>query len=163
MAGRASGTLGTSQGIPNPLPVTIILPDDWHPNLQSDETANDSDKTFTVPADTEWQVLWVWVEYTSTATVGDRQLVMELQDDSNDVIGQIRVGATQAASLTYYYTIGPALADLDAVRDGDWIMTPHMPTIVLPAGYQVRIYDNNAVAAAADDMVVQMMTAERTV
>ena len=163
MPGRASGTLASVQGIPNPLPVTIVLPDDWHPELQSDETADDSDKTFTVPALTEWQLLSIWVEYTSTATVGDRQLVIELQDAANDVIGQIRIGLIQPESLTYYYQIGPSLADLDAVRDADWVMTPMPPTWVLAAGWQVRVYDNAAIAAAADDMIVQMMIAERTV
>ena len=147
----------------NPLPVTVVLPDDWHPSLQADETANDSDKTFTVPASTEWQVLWIWVELATTATVGARQLVVQLQDSASDVIGEVRVGATQAASLTYYYQIGPGIADHTALRDTDYLMTPHMPTIVLPAGYIVRVYDNNAVDAAADDMVIQMMVAERTV
>ena len=42
-------------------PVNII--DSWRVGLQSDETLNDSDKTFTVSANQEWQILWVWVEY----------------------------------------------------------------------------------------------------
>ena len=155
---------GADVGAANPLPVYVVpVADDWHPDLQVDEAANDSDKTFTVPADTEWYICWIWVEYASTATVGVRQLVVQLQDDAADVIGEIRMGLAQAASLTRYYQIGPSLGDLVAARDGDWLMTPLMSTTVLPAGYVVRVYDNNAVAAAADDMVVQMMVMARAV
>lgn len=145
----------SSEGIPTK--------DTWTPSLQADETADDSDKTFTVPADTEWQLLSIWVEYTSTATAGTRQLVVEIQDSSNDVIGQIRAGATQAASLTYYYQFAAGMADLTAVRDTDYLMCPLPPTWILPAGYKVRVYDNNAIDAAADDMIVQMIVAGRSV
>lgn len=143
----------------NPMPIS----DTWRSDLQSDETANDSDKTFTVPADTEWQILWIWVEFTSTGTAGARQLVVQLQDSGSDVIGEVRVGTTQAASLTYNYMIASSLADLTALRDTDWLMTPFPPTTVLEAGDKIRIYDNNAVDAAADDMVIQMGIATRGV
>jgi hypothetical protein len=133
----------------------------WTSTLVSDTTLNDSDKTLTVPADHEHHVLWIWVEFTSTATANDRQLVVELQDNTNDVVGQVRAGAVQAASLTRYYMFGPALADHLSFRDTDYLMTPLPPTVILPAGYQVRVYDNNAVDAAADDMIVIMQVAER--
>lgn len=136
--------------------VNVSTDDVWTPALYADEAADDSDKTITVTASQVWQILWIWLEFTTTATAGDRQLVVELQDDSNDVIGQIRVGLVQAASNTYYYMLAPALADLTALRDSDWLMTPLPPTLILPAGYQIRVYDNNAVAAAADDLVIQM-------
>lgn len=134
--------------------------DAWHPALQADEAANDSDKTFTVTATEEWQIQSIWVELATTATAGNRQLVVEIQDGSSDVIFQVRAGVTQAASLTYYYAFGPNLVDLTAVRDSDYVSTP-MPPLVLPAGYIVRIYDNNAVDAAADDMVCQMIVNAR--
>lgn len=143
----------------DPLP-TI---DEWRIALQSDETADDSDKTFTVPASTEWQVLWIWVEFTSTATVGDRQLVVQIQDSAADVIGEIRVGTVQAASLTRNYMLGATLADLQAFRDTDWLCTPLQPGLMLQAGDILRVHDNNAVDAAADDMIVQMQIAARTV
>jgi len=116
-----------------------------------------------VPVGYEYQVLWIWIELTTTATVGDRQLQVDLRDAADDVIGQVRVGAVQAASLTRYYMLGPALADLGAFRDTDYLMTPLPPTVFLPAGYDIRIFDNNAVAAAADDMVIQMQVARRPV
>ena len=138
----------------------IILND--HPSLQADENLNDSDKTFTVPASTEWEILSIWVEFTSTATVGNRQLVIELQDSSSDVIGQIRVGAVQAASLTRYYQLGQGLGvELTSFRDTDFLMTP-LPKVILSASYVIRIYDNNAVDAAADDMICQLLVNARS-
>ena len=146
--------------VADPLP-TI---DAWRVSLQADETADDSDKTFTVPASTEWQILWIWVEFTSTATVGDRQLVIEVQDSANDVIGQpMRAQAVQAASLTRYYMFGASLPDLDAFRDTDWLCSPIPPGLILQAGDQLRIYDNNAVDAAVDDMILQVQVGARSV
>ena len=142
---------------------TFYLGESWIPTLRANEAANDSDKTFVVAANNWEQVLWIWVELTTTATAGDRQIVVQLQDAANDVIGEWRAGAVQAASLTRNYIFAPANADLTAFRDTDWIMTPFPPTIILPAGFQVRVYDNNAVDAAADDMVVQLMVARRIV
>ena len=135
----------------------------WRPYLYSDELANDSDKTIAVPTGGEWQVLWIWVELTTTAAPGDRQIVIEIQDAAADVTAQIRAGIVQAASLTRYYLFAPAVADLIGFRDTDFLMTPLPPTIILNEGQLIRVYDNNAVAAAADDMVVQLQYAARSV
>ena len=136
--------------------------DAWTPLLISEETADDSDKSFTVPANRQYQFLSVWVELTTTATAGNRQITIELQDDAADVIGQVRAGIVQAASLTRYYMFSPPLGDLVGFRDTNFLMTP-LPMIVLPATYVLRVYDSAAVAAGADDMVVQIMVAQRTV
>lgn len=134
--------------------------DAWHPELQADEAAGDSDKTFTVPANEEWDILSIWVEYTSDANAGNRQLVVEIQDDGNDVIGQARAGTTQAASLTYYYQFAPDAEDLTALRDTDYLST-RIPRWILPASYIIRVYDNNAVSVAGDDMIIQMVVKVR--
>ena len=155
---------GADVGAANPLPVYVPIANDWVVEYVSDETADDSDKSFTVPADTEWQILSIWVEFTSTADAGARQLVIETQDGAADVTGQpMRAGVTQDPSLTYYYQFGPALADLTALRDTDWLMSPIPPTLLLPAGHVLRIYDNNAVQVAADDMIVHIYRASRSV
>lgn len=137
-----------------------ITEDNWSFTLVSDETVDDSDKTFTVPAATTYQILWIWVEYTSTAVAGNRQLEIQILDSGADVIGEYRVSVVQAASLTRYYMFAPALADLLGFRDTDYLMTCIAPTTFLPAGYALRVWDNNAVDAAADDMIVQIMVAE---
>lgn len=141
----------------NPIPVS----DTWEIRTIPDEQGNDSDKVLTVPTGYEYQILWIWVELSSDAIAGNRQLQIDFRDAANDVIGQIRVGVVQAANLTRYYMFGPALADHGAFRDGDYLMTPLPPTVFLPAGYDIRIWDNNAVSVAGDDMVVQMQIARR--
>lgn len=137
--------------------------DTWVPTLIADETVDDSDKSFAVPASTYEQVLWVWVELTSSAAAGNRQMTLEIQDDAADVIGRWKAGAVQAASLTRNYCFAPANADLTAFRDTTYLSTPIPPTLILPPAYIVRVYDSAAIAAAADDMVVQFMTARRAV
>jgi len=159
----------TRQGLVDSAPqsasgVPINTLDSWRVSLVADETANDSDKDiYDCPASTEAQILWLWIELTTTATVGDRQIVVEIQDSAGDVIGQFRAGVVQAASLTRYYQFAASMADLQAFRDTDWLMTPLPPGLILQASDQVRVYDNNAVDAAADDMVCQMQIATRSV
>jgi hypothetical protein len=131
--------------------------------LQADEALNDSDKSFTVPAGKEWTVLSIWVELASTATAGNRQVEVQLQDDSADVVGRLVAGAVQAASLTRNYHFAAGVADMTAFRDTDLISNPLPARLLLPPGYVVRVFDNNAVDAAADDMVVQMLVGERDV
>ena len=58
-----------------------LIPSDYAsligiPQLQADEAANDSDKSFTVPAGRMWELTSIWVELVSTATVGNRQMVV---------------------------------------------------------------------------------------
>jgi len=126
--------------------------------LVADETADDSDKTVhTVAAKTVSQLLWLWIELTSTATVGNRQLEVQILDGSDDVVARFLVGAVQAASLTRYYLLASGVADMAAFRDTDYLTTPLPPNVYLPEGYDIRVFDNNAVDAAADDMIVQAM------
>lgn len=136
--------------------------EDWTASLQVDEAADDSDKEISVPASREWEIQSIWVEYTSTADAGDRQVVIEIQDDSDDVIGRFIAPVTQAASLTYEYLFAAGAETVTSLRDSTYVCVPIAP-LVLPAGYDIRIWDNNAVAAAADDMIVQMMVKERPV
>lgn len=135
---------------------------DWTPVLEDDEGLNDSDKTLTVPADTEWWIQSIWVEFISTAAGGNRQIEVQILDGAADVIGEIKVSTVQGASITRYYMLSKHLADLAAFRDTDWLMTP-IPDLILPAGFGIRIWDNAAIDAAADDMVCQVMTMQRAV
>jgi hypothetical protein len=141
----------------------ISVSESWRVALTQDETLNDSDKTFTVPASTEWQILWIWIEFTTTATVGVRQLEVQLQDSAGDVIGAWQVGSTQIASLTYNYLLAIAMPDLAALRDSVYLLTPLPAGLFLTAGQKIRIWDNNVVDAAADDMNIQMQYAARSI
>ena len=139
----------------------LRINDEWAPSLQSDEGLNDSDKTFVVAASYEWKIQWIWVEFTSTAAGGNRQLVVEIQDAATDVIFQMRAGIVQADTITRYYLFAPMGAEITTFRDTDFLYVPMPPAIHLPASYIVRVYDSKAIDAAADDMIVQMMVQER--
>ncbi len=136
--------------------------DGWTPALQSDVTANDSDKTFTIPVSTQWQPMAILVDLVTTATVGNRQVTVLITNAADLAIASIKAGVVQAASLTRRYTFGLGLADQVAFVDTSCLTTP-LPVLVLPAGYKLRVYDSAAVAAAADDMEVQMLVNARSV
>jgi len=141
----------------------IPVDDGWVVLTISDLTADDSDKNWVTPADVIRQILGIWVEYTSTATAGNRQIVVEIQIAGPDTTAQwARAGVTQAASLTYYYEFAPGLADLTALRDTDYLTTPIPVTSLLKEADVLRVYDNNAVAVAADDMIVHIQYADRS-
>jgi len=146
--------------------VTGSVSESWRVALTQDEAADDSDKIFTVPASQEWQILWVWAEFasfTGTAANPARQLEIQLQDSAGDVIGQFQPGKTQTNGESYNYMFAPGFPDLTSFRDTSYLMTPLPPTIFLSAGQKLRIWDNNAVDAANDDLNVQMQYAWRTV
>ena len=148
---------GTATGAANPIDVVDV----WDVIVVEDDDANDSDKTYTFPANYMYQVLAIYVELTTTASAGDRQLEVQLLDYSDNIIQDYRPHVTQAASLTYKYVFGPGLAQDTDVYDTDHITTPIVPTMIVSGTYDLRIYDNNAVAAAADDMTIRLHLARR--
>lgn len=120
-----------------------------------DKTANDSDKTFTVPDGEMWRLNSVFVKLVTTATVGNRQIVIEAQNPDGDVIGRISAGAVQAASTTRYYLCMQGTFRETAFINTD-IQIPIPQDSFFPAGYKLRVYDSAAVDAAADDMDVSI-------
>jgi hypothetical protein len=128
--------------------------------ITADAAADDSDKSITVPAGKEWLVCSIWAELVTTATVGNRVMRLEIQDDAAAVIFRRRTGSNQAASTTQEYVWIPAGASREA--NGRHEMSLPNPCI-LPAGYVIRILDEAAIAAAADDLTVRILREERTV
>ena len=131
----------------------------WATDVIEDVTASDSDKSFTVPADTEWQPVSVFVEYTSTAAAGDRQLVVEFLDDAGEQVAVAPVTVVQTASETVTYVFALNVG-VDFARVYDNLNTT-LPLSVLLAGYSIHVYDAAAIAAAADTMVVRLVVQER--
>jgi hypothetical protein len=134
----------------------------WTPSLQADEALNDSDKSLTVPASTEWRVKWIYCEFTTTAVVGNRVMEVQIQDGAADVIARLSCADVQTASLTRYYLFAPHVEDSAGERDTDKFNIS-MPEWILPATYVIRVWDNSATDAAADDLVIQCMVEARTV
>lgn len=141
---------------------------DWFVTNWQDISEDDSDKVFgPVPANTEYQILWVQVRFITSADVGTRQLEVQVERPSSAMPsseGRWAVaGTTQAASLTREYIFAPGLADQLAFRDTDWLSTPIPVFAMLYAGDQLRIFDNAGIAPAADEMFVYIQYAQRAV
>jgi hypothetical protein len=127
----------------------------WRIGLIQDITDNDSDKMFTVPTGVEWEIMWIRVQYTSSATVGQRQLEIQFQD-SGSTIAQWQTGVAQGEGLVYNYLFAIGVPDLTIVRDGNYLMTPLIGAAFLKEGQAVRVWDNNAADPTVDDMHVQI-------
>lgn len=127
-----------------------------NPELISDVTLNDSNKTLTVDANEIWEILSIWVELTSTATVGNRLMRLLFKDSASDIIWQAYPGVNQAASLSRNYLFAQNLARDTAFYSSIMLNHP-LPPLLFPAGFQISIYDSAGVDPAADDLIVQMM------
>jgi hypothetical protein len=118
-------------------------------------TANDSNKTFVVPASEEWEILNVYASLLSSTTVaGNRQMQVRLTDGSNNEFARVSAGAVQAAGALYYYNFFPG-ASRDTSFYGGAMAVP-FPRIPLPAGYKITVRDSNSIAATTDDMTVRI-------
>lgn len=129
--------------------------------IVSDAALNDSDKLFTVGAGKEWEISFITASLISTATVGNRQMRLEIGDGTN-LFWFKNWGLVQAASLTRTYYAGPSLPDDTAFDAGGRTRILLEPSrIILPAGWTIRVYDSAAIAAAADDLTVRILGRER--
>ncbi len=117
---------------------------EWRAVKQADEGLNDSDKKFTVPSGKEWMLQSLRVELAASSVTGDRQIAVEIQDTDDDVLFEFIAGIVQATGETRNYHFASGLSDLTSLRDTDHLMTP-LASIILPAGYDIRVFDNNAV------------------
>jgi hypothetical protein len=134
----------------------------WRVSTESNVVANDISKDFVVPADTEWQVMWVFVKLVSSATAGNRQMALQiLAADGTTVIGEVRGGAVQAAGATRYYQFGNVSHD-SAFRDTDYLGVG-MGQLPLAAGQTLRVLVKSGGDAAADDMDVHVTLISRDV
>lgn len=135
----------------------------WSLSLFENTNANSSNKEFTVPNNTELQILWAWIEFSSTATPGSRQIEIQITDSSDNVINKWQAGATQDYNTTRKYLFALVVPDLTSFRDSDYLMTPIPSSTFLSAGQKIRIWDNKAIDASSDDMTVRLQYSYHTV
>ena len=128
----------------------------------ADAALNNSNKTVTVPANKQWFVKSIYAKLISTATVGNRQLDVNITDDSDNVLLKYKAGAVQAASLTEEYVFAPSHPQ-ETGFTANVMLRALGENIVLPAGYKIRIYDSAAIDAAADDLTIRILVDERSV
>jgi hypothetical protein len=134
----------------------------WRLALLANVSGNDSIKEFDVPAAQEWQVLGAYVTFSTSADVGDRQVILEVLDALGNVIYTAIAGVVQAASVDRKYQFAPGLEPMTAFIDTTFLTVPIGP-VFLGALWQLRVRDSKAIAAAADDLQVQLVYAWRAV
>jgi len=131
------------------------------PRWVRDATANDSDKSFTVPVGKIFDVQSIHVEITTTATVGNRALSVFITNGTDviSVLGRTgSIAATQSGVL-FVSRNGPVTATtgfhpLLSGASGNAALVSQSAPLILPAGYVIRCWDLSAIDAAADDMTV---------
>ena len=126
---------------------------------QLEVTANDSDKTIAVPANTEWEMLGIEVKLATTGTSGNRQLEVRFRDAADATIFSLFVGAVQAASATVFYSFAPGFPRETTVVATS-LLHPLPQGLTLGSAWDIRILDNAAVDAAADELELSLIYKE---
>lgn len=126
-----------------------------------DATANDSDKTFTVPAGKIWDIKSITALISCTATVGNRSLVAIFNDGASDIFAvaktaSITAGQTGVMGVWQGAASSTSTNDLPLYSGGasNVARISPIPTILLAAGYTITVKDVAAIDPAADDMTV---------
>lgn len=133
----------------NPLPLLKQI---------TDITLNDSNKTFTVPENKTWRLLYGNFVLATSADVGNRIMRVDIKDNSLNVLYTTFASAVQAASLTEDYSLG-RFATAAEPRAGSHEL-PIPEDLFLPAGFQISIKDEAAIAATADDLTIFLLVEE---
>ena len=115
---------------------------------QIDVVLNDSDKTFTVPTRRRWEIFLTRVGITTTATIGNRQLALQILDGT-DIFFLSAVGAVVAENTTAGRHVGSGNA-----------MDAFIEKLMLQPGWEFRVFDVSAIDPTADDMTVAIIYEE---
>ena len=123
------------------------------PGFTNDLTVDDSDKVIAVPDEEIWELLGIYVDLSTTATVGDRQLEIQIRDDAGAILLRVEFAEVQAASISNKrYAMAQRL--VAEVHIAGEMIFEQLPLIRLPGGYDIRVFDSGVVDAGADDMLV---------
>ena len=122
------------------------------PKWVRDATANDSDKSFTVPAGKIWQPIYCYMLLAASATVGNRVLRYQVNEDGTNMCfatqtGNIAASSSNACALMF------GASDQESGFSGVTNLF-NLPLMYLTAGAVIRIYDTAAIDVAADDLTV---------
>ena len=119
-------------------------------------TANDSDKSFTVPTGKIWELRAIFNSFSTTATVGNRFINVSITDGTNAILPTANVPA-QAASVSNVVTMW-AYGSSGPLTSTSVSSVAHIVSLgvtpLLPEGYVVRVFDSAAIDPAADDLTV---------
>lgn len=126
-----------------------------------DDAPNLNRKAFIVPAGHLYQIDYGQVTFVSSATAGNRQVGIKIEDAQANLVFSSLAGAIQAASLTRTYTFVPAV-QRESAFVGDQLLVPIPPGMTILQGWTLTLYDSANIGAGSDDMVVSMLIDDRS-
>ena len=106
--------------------------------------------------DSNQKILGIGIKLVSDATVGNRQIEVEVYSGS-DIYAKISAGAVQAASLTRRYFFGPGL-EREAAFVTDNLLAALSSVFILPKDFTLKIYDSTNVSVGGDAIEVYLIT-----
>ena len=150
--------------VPSQIADKVIPTLEVNPNLSRrtkivqliDETIDDQEKTWYVPAGKKWKFLWGKIKYQADANVGNRQLMINILNASTEL--WIVECADQAESTTIHYHIGAAHLK-DASVTAVCVFLPFPKDMIMFAGDGLMIWDDAGISGA-DDMKVTFYVEE---
>lgn len=110
--------------------------------------------TYVVPTGVHASLSWASLDYTSDATVGNRQIAMEVLDSADAKLFSVSAGAVQAASLTRDYEFLQGIYRETSFVDGE-IQVAVPNSLVIKPGQKLKFYDS-ANISAADTMLITL-------
>ena len=123
-----------------------------------DNTANDSDKSFVVPAGMRWEIEYVSFTLATTATVGNRSIETWInQTEGGSTLFRGRSDNTATATTTIRGVISPGVTLVDSTNGNN--SYAFMPKTILE-GQELRIVEAAVVDPAADDLTVSIVLKE---
>lgn len=124
-----------------------------------DDAANDSNKTITVPVGKQWKLLYAFIQLGATATVGNRQMRIELISGTGVFVWLSVALNVQTANQTEFYMLAPGIQEpTEALATHHFLPMPR--ECLMEEGSSIVIRDAAAVDAAADDLNIRLIVEE---
>lgn len=93
--------------------------------------------------------------FQSSATVGNRLLRLEVNNDAGLTVDVAAAGNSQAANLTNRYTWTHRIASFSSLTSGS-VFPSYIPSMFLLPGWSIQVRDVNNIDAAADTIEIFM-------
>lgn len=125
-----------------------------------DSQTPSSDKRFTVPNGHTWRLVGLSAKFTTSATAGNRSLVVRIKDEANHFLFRFESGITQAPSTVVTYTFGPGFPNDSSATSGT-IRRQLGSETYLADGFSVYVTDVNEVQVeGGDDIEIFLMVVD---
>lgn len=124
--------------------------------LVVDTTANDSDKSFTVPTGKKWKLLYGHIDFTTDANVANREMRLLFKDSNNNSLYEVRALNVQTASKTERYNLGQFSEPTEPTDGNHYFPIPVNSVFI--EDFVIKIVA--VLGQAGDDMTIRLFIEE---